>query len=319
MDLWVRITTAIATFLFCGCQIQTEIKIIIILVAINLLDWQLLFTLRACDPIRHRNMFQWESANISFSVTIETLIFLFSVSFPPIDSWMVNVSMVCFIELIPISMECRLFALNYNNKMAHVFWPSFAPIHAHLAIRTFVGMWVPLVSTFANHLRHSDPPSHTRTFHNKNNITKFKVWYFDDALFCYCEIMREIRNLSNHSNLKRKHARTYRSRALTHTYTHSSSVAETKTEDSQTHIRTHLTRLSSKSTKFKWLKSRDRRSYTTPSVSPPQATGTAKRKLTHPNETKILCDIWHTFKWHRQWCEREPKINTDLNKSQPNI
>lgn len=44
----------------------------------------------------------------------------------------------------------------------------------------------------------------------------------------------------------------------------------------------------------------------------------SKRKLTHPNETKILCDIWHTFKWHRQWCEREPKISTDLNRSQLN-
>lgn len=163
-----------------------------------------------------------------------------------------------------------------------------------------------------------DAATHSARQTNKKKTTKFKVWYSSTrcSLLCYCEIMREIRNLSNHSNLKRKHARISLAR------THHTPILEKWTErksgrreEKRNHI--HLARRrSSDSPKFKRLRSRDIYFFT-PSP-PPSQSPNSKRKLTHPNETEILGDIWHTFKWHRQWCEREPKISTDLNKSQPN-
>lgn len=115
-------------------------------------------------------------------------------------------------------------------------------------------------------------------------------------------------------------------RVHSYTHTHSPSVAETKTEDSHahTHTRTHLTRLSSESTTFKWLKSRDRRSCIISSVSPPQAT-------TQPNENWLIetkrryCvtfdillngidnDVKESQRSTQIWINRNPTFNNNNN------
>lgn len=259
MDFCLNNNSYTTACLCCGCQTQTEIKIIIILV-----DW-FSSLLHAMPSLQNMSQF----SHIFLFLFLGNSQLGVGVS---LNWYRLRWSAVCSHSITTIKRPCILLGSTFRrSEPAECVW------------REKVSY---LFSAIAGGIPYDSHSFRTDWPERRKKSRKFKVWYFDDALVSYCEIMREIRNLSNHSNLKRKHGAGRISLARTPHIDAGTLESRKKNKRNLIHL-ARCRRRPSDLTKFKWLKSRDIYIFISP-VAPANGTQTKIDSSKRNEDT-----VWH--------------------------